>query len=74
MRLEPDIVGAIADLECNLIFERVRAGMRWAKLEGRYIGRHALELDEIAIRNQQPDGRSLRGIAMDHHVSTATVR
>jgi DNA invertase Pin-like site-specific DNA recombinase len=29
------IVGAIAELERSLIIERVRAGMRRAKLEGR---------------------------------------
>ena len=33
------IIGAIAELERNLIVERVRAGMRRAKLEGRRIGR-----------------------------------
>jgi DNA invertase Pin-like site-specific DNA recombinase len=33
------IVSAIAELERNLIIERVRAGMRRAKLEGRHIGR-----------------------------------
>jgi DNA invertase Pin-like site-specific DNA recombinase len=68
------IVGAIAELERNLIVERVRAGMRRAKLEGRHIGRRALELDETAIRNQRAEGRSLRDIALDHHISTATVR
>jgi len=33
------IVGAVAELERNLIVERVRAGMRRARLEGRRIGR-----------------------------------
>ena len=33
------IVGAVAELERSLIIERVRAGMRRAKLEGRHIGR-----------------------------------
>src|SRR6185312_10890896 len=32
------IIGAIAELERNLIVERVRAGMRRARLEGRHIG------------------------------------
>jgi len=32
------IIGAIAELERSLIAERVRAGMRRAKLEGRHIG------------------------------------
>ena len=38
------IIGAIAELERNLIVERVRAGMRRAKLEGRRIGRAPLEV------------------------------
>ena len=33
------IIGAIAELERNLIIERVRAGMRRAKLEGQRLGR-----------------------------------
>jgi DNA invertase Pin-like site-specific DNA recombinase len=36
------IVGAIAELEKSLIVERVRAGMRRARLEGRRIGRAPL--------------------------------
>ncbi len=44
------IIGAIAELERNLIIERVRAGMRRARLEGRQIGRNPLELDHAAIQ------------------------
>jgi len=33
------IIGAVAELERNLIIERVRAGMRRARLEGQRIGR-----------------------------------
>ncbi len=43
------ILGAIAELERNLIIERVRAGVRRARLEGRHIGRPSLELDPAAI-------------------------
>src|SRR6202795_3124210 len=39
------IVGAIAELEKSLIVERVKAGMRRAKLEGRRIGRAPLNVD-----------------------------
>jgi DNA invertase Pin-like site-specific DNA recombinase len=35
------IVAAIAELERSLIVERVKAGMRRARLEGRRIGRDA---------------------------------
>src|SRR6202051_3298454 len=34
------IIGAIAELERNLIVERVRAGMRRARLDGPPLGRH----------------------------------
>ena len=39
------IVSAIGELERSLIVERVRAGMRRAKLEGRQIGRARLDVD-----------------------------
>src|SRR5580704_6893886 len=43
------IVSAVAELERNLIIERVRAGMRRAKLEGRHVGRRRLQVDRDAI-------------------------
>src|SRR5579863_6054712 len=43
------IVGAIAELERSLIVERVKAGMRRAKLEGRRIGRTPLDIDREQI-------------------------
>ncbi len=67
------IIGAIAELERNLIIERVRAGMRRAKLEGRHIGRRRLELDRVAIQRDRARGLSLNQIARTHNVSKATV-
>lgn len=68
------IIGVVAELERNLIVERVRAGMRRARLEGRHIGRNPLVLDEAAIRRDRASGMSLRQIAKAHLISTATVR
>jgi len=68
------IIGAIAELERNLIIERVRAGMRRARLEGRHIGRQPLELDHAAIERDRGQGQSLRQIAKGHRVSAATVQ
>ena len=67
------IIGAIAELERSLIVERVRAGMRRAKLEGRHIGRKPLNLDHSAIFNDRKRGQSLGEIAKAYSVSRATV-
>jgi DNA invertase Pin-like site-specific DNA recombinase len=67
------IIGAIAELERNLIIERVRAGMRRAKLEGRHIGRRPLDLDREAILRDRHSGQSLGQIAKAHRISRATV-
>jgi len=68
------IIGAIAELERNLIVERVRAGMRRARLDGQHIGRRPLELDEVAIVRDRAQGLTLRQVARTHQISTATVR
>ena len=67
------IIGAIAELERNLIVERVRAGMRRARLEGRHIGRRPLELDREAIFRDRQRGQSLGKIAREHRISRTTV-
>ena len=67
------IIGAIAELERNLIVERVRAGMRRARLEGRHIGRQPLELDRGAILRDRQHGRSLGQLAKTYRVSRTTI-
>jgi len=67
------IVGAIAELERNLIIERVRAGMRRAKLEGRQIGRRPLDLNRAAILRDRARGLSLTQVAKAHGISRAMV-
>jgi DNA invertase Pin-like site-specific DNA recombinase len=67
------IISAIAELEKSLIVERVRAGMRRAKLEGRRIGRSPLDVDRAAIVNDRLSGLSLTTVAKEHSVSRATV-
>src|SRR5690349_20726357 len=67
------IIGAIAELERNLIIERVRAGMRRAKLEGRHIGRQPLDLDRESIIAARQRGHSLTEIAKMHRASRASI-
>ncbi len=67
------IVGAIAELERSLIVERVRAGMRRAKLEGRRLGRPPLNVDREALMQDRRRGQSLKQIAKLHGISKASV-
>jgi DNA invertase Pin-like site-specific DNA recombinase len=67
------IIGAIAELERSLIVERVRAGMRRARLEGRRIGRAPIEVDRAAIMHDREHGQSLKDIAKTHLISRALV-
>ncbi len=67
------IIGAIAELERSLIAERVRAGIRRARLEGRHVGRRPLAIDRAAILRDRGLGRSLTQIAQAHGISRALV-
>jgi DNA invertase Pin-like site-specific DNA recombinase len=58
-RLFLTLISSIAELESDLIRERVRAGMRRAKLEGRQIGRARLDVDRQQIICDRRSGLSL---------------
>jgi DNA invertase Pin-like site-specific DNA recombinase len=67
------IIGAIAELERSLICERVKAGMRRAKLEGRRIGRTPLNIDREQVVEDRRSGMSLTKVAQRHKISRASV-
>lgn len=67
------IVGAISELERSLIVERVKAGMRRARLEGVRLGRAPLNIDRVAVVADRLSGMSLTSVAKKYHVSRATV-
>jgi DNA invertase Pin-like site-specific DNA recombinase len=73
-RLFITIVGAFAELERSLIRERVSAGMRRAKFEGRKLGRPRLDIDTRQILLDRARGMSLGQIAKAHRISRTTVR
>jgi DNA invertase Pin-like site-specific DNA recombinase len=67
------IIGAISELERSLIVERVKAGMRRAKLEGRRIGRTPLNIDREQVVEDRRSGMSLTKVAQRHKISRASV-
>ena len=67
------IVSAMAELERCIIIERVRAGMRRARLEGRQIGRARLDVDREQIVADRRSGMSITQVAKTHGISRASV-
>jgi DNA invertase Pin-like site-specific DNA recombinase len=67
------IVSAMAELERCIIIERVRAGMRRAKLEGRQIGRSRLDVNREQVVLDRRSGMSLTQVAKRHNISRASV-
>jgi DNA invertase Pin-like site-specific DNA recombinase len=67
------IIGAIAELERNLIIERVKAGLRRARLEGRRLGRPPLQVDRAALLRDRERGMTLTELAKAHHISRGSV-
>lgn len=67
------MVGSIAELERSLIVERIKAGMRRARMEGQRLGRAPLNLDRTTIVRDRLSGMSLTQVAKKHRVSRATV-
>ena len=67
------IVSAVAELERSLIVERVRAGMRRARLDGRRIGRVPLDVDHAALVRDRLAGMSLTRVASKYGLSRASV-
>jgi DNA invertase Pin-like site-specific DNA recombinase len=68
------IIGAMAQLECDIIRERVVAGLERAKARGRKLGRPRVAVDAAAIRALKGDGLSLGEIARRLRCSRPTLR
>jgi DNA invertase Pin-like site-specific DNA recombinase len=67
------ILSAMAELERCILIERVRAGMRRARLEGRQIGRSRLDVDRALVITDRRSGLSLTQVAKKHGISRASV-
>jgi DNA invertase Pin-like site-specific DNA recombinase len=72
-RLFVTIISAIAELERSLVADRVKSGMRRAKLEGRQIGRSRLDVNRDQVVHDRRSGLSLTQVAKKHGISRASV-
>ena len=72
-RLFLTIISSIAELESDLIKERIRAGMRRRKLDGLPVGRQPLDIDHGVVVADRLAGMSLTNVARKYSVSRASV-
>jgi DNA invertase Pin-like site-specific DNA recombinase len=72
-RLFLTIISSIAELEADLIKERIRAGMRRRKLDGLSVGRQPLDIDHDAVVSDRLGGMSLTDVAKRYGISRASV-
>jgi DNA invertase Pin-like site-specific DNA recombinase len=72
-RLFITLISSIAELEADLIKERVRAGIRRRKLEGLPVGRQPLNIDHASLVEDRLRGMSLTAVAKRYGVSRASV-
>ena len=68
------IIGAMAEFERSLIQERVRAGLRNAKLKGKTLGRPRSIVSRDEMKRLRKEGVSFREIAKTVGTSPGTVR
>jgi DNA invertase Pin-like site-specific DNA recombinase len=68
------IVAAVAELERSLLIERVRAGLRRARQQGKHIGRPRAVVNPIALRDIMNRRLPSRAAARQLGVSASTYR
>jgi DNA invertase Pin-like site-specific DNA recombinase len=72
-RLFMTIISSVAQLEIELTRERIKSGMRAARLQGRSIGRARLDIDRQQVVVDRRSGMSLTTVAKKHAISRASV-
>jgi DNA invertase Pin-like site-specific DNA recombinase len=66
------VLGAVAELERTLIVERVKAGLRKARAQGKRLGRPHAKIDETQLLALRCSGASWRAIAKEMGVGVGT--
>jgi DNA invertase Pin-like site-specific DNA recombinase len=67
------ILGAVGQMERELIRERIRAGVRNARAKGRRLGRPRVVVDASAVAYMRAEGQSYRAIADKLGISVGSI-
>lgn len=68
-----NMIGSFAQFERRIIQERVRAGLRKAKIKGIKLGRPILRVNKYKVVNLRNQGKSIRQIAEEIGISIGSV-
>jgi DNA invertase Pin-like site-specific DNA recombinase len=68
------IVSAVAQLERDLIRERVRAGLRNARAKGKTFGRRRIEVDAVSVAALRAEGLSWSQVCQSLKLSKGTAQ
>ena len=72
-RLMFQMVGAFAEFERELIRERVNLGLKRARAKGKQLGRPTLKVNKYKVLNLRNNGKSIRDISKELHISIGSV-
>ena len=67
------VLGAVAELERNIIRERVTMGLNRARKQGKQLGRPKVIIDRDKVRQLHSEGNSVRTIATQLGLTKSTV-
>lgn len=79
LKMQLQIMGAVAEMERELIAERRKEGIAAAKAAGRHLGRPAkglrlVEVDKEAVLAALEEGKSIRKVAEEFNISKSMVQ
>jgi DNA invertase Pin-like site-specific DNA recombinase len=67
------LAGAFSEMERSLLVDRIKLGMKRAKIEGQRLGRAPIELDRESLVRDRLNGMSLTNVAKKYQVSRSSV-
>jgi DNA invertase Pin-like site-specific DNA recombinase len=68
------VLGAVAELERSLIAERIKAGLRNARVKGKRLGRPRVAVDAARVGALRAHGRSWRQITVEMAISKGSAQ
>lgn len=72
-RLLVHLLSAIGEFERDVIRERIKSGMKDAKLRGKKFGRPPIKIDVVGLKRRHKEGATLRELGVEFGISKSRV-